>query len=70
MNQSWRWSIIETWAQMIIGQIISLTVQVVLFWLMDIPVTIGQNLFIGAVFFCTSFIRSYTIRRIFNAIKR
>jgi high-affinity Fe2+/Pb2+ permease len=68
MKQSKRHSLLESITNVIIGLIISILAQIVLYWLMDIPVTFGQNLVITGVFFVLSFVRGYIIRRIFNKL--
>lgn len=57
---------IETITQTIIGLGISFLIQVVLYPVMEIPVTLDQNIIITAVFFIASLIRGYVVRRIFN----
>lgn len=66
MNQTKKHSIIESITQTLIGLLTSIIVQVVLYPLLDIPVTFKQNLIITAVFFVVSIIRGYIIRRYFN----
>lgn len=66
MNQTKKHSIIESITQTLIGLLTSIIVQVVLYPLLDIPVTFKQNLIITAVFFVVSIFRGYIIRRYFN----
>ena len=68
MKQSKRHSLLESIANVVIGLIISIIAQIVLYWLMDIPVSFGQNLVITGVFFVLSFVRGYIIRRLFNRL--
>lgn len=70
MSQSKKHSLLESIANVVIGLIISILAQIVLYWLMDIPVSFGQNLIITGVFFCLSFVRGYIIRRIFNKLHK
>ena len=67
--QSKRGSIIESVANVLVGLIISFTIQLVLYPLLDIPVSINQNIIITLVFFVASFLRSYLLRRLFNRMK-
>lgn len=66
--QTKKQSTIETVVQTIIGLAISIIIQVILYPIMDIPVTLNQNIVITIVFFLSSLIRGYVIRRIFNKI--
>jgi uncharacterized protein YacL len=69
MKQSKKHSAIESITQTVIGLITSFIIQVILYPLLDIPVTFSQNLIITFVFFVASFLRGYVIRRYFNKIK-
>lgn len=68
MKQSKKHSAIESITNVIIGLITSFLIQLVLYPLLDIPVTFSQNVIITFVFFVASFIRGYLIRRFFNKI--
>jgi hypothetical protein len=67
--QSKRQSIIESLIQTVVGLVTSLLIQLVLYPILNIPVTFSQNLIITFVFFTASIIRGYIVRRIFNKIK-
>ena len=69
MNQTKIHSIIGSLTQTIIGLVTSIIVQVIIYPLMDIPVTFKQNLIITAVFFIVSIVRGYIVRRYFNTKK-
>jgi hypothetical protein len=69
MSQSKKLSLIETTTNIIVGLITSFLIQLIIYPLLNIPVTINQNIIITIVFFIVSFIRGYVIRRIFNKIK-
>lgn len=64
--QTKKGSWIETITQTIIGLGISFLIQIILYPIMEIPVTLDQNIIITAVFFIASLIRGYIVRRIFN----
>jgi hypothetical protein len=66
--QSKKLSIIESVTQTVIGLGISFCIQIVIYPLMDIPVTIKQNIIITIVFFLASLIRGYFVRRYFNRL--
>lgn len=64
--QTKKHSIIETISQTVIGLGSSIVIQLILYPLMGIPVTLFQNIIITIVFFIASLIRGYFIRRYFN----
>jgi hypothetical protein len=66
--QSKKLSIIESITQTVIGLGISFCIQIVIYPLMGIPVTIKQNIVITIVFFLASLIRGYFVRRYFNRL--
>lgn len=66
MKQTKKNSIIESIIQTLIGLITSILIQLILYPLLNIPVTFNQNLIITIVFFIVSILRGYIVRRIFN----
>ena len=62
-------SLIEAVSNTIIGLGTSFAIQLIIYPVLNIPVSIGQNIIITAVFFIVSIIRSYLVRRLFNSIK-
>lgn len=69
MKQSKGLSAIESITNVIAGLVISFLIQIVIYPLLNIPVTYSEMGIITIVFFIASFLRSYIIRRIFNKIK-
>lgn len=65
-KQSKTKSLIETVVQTVFGLLTSILIQVIIYPLMDIPVTLFQNVIITIVFFVVSIARGYFIRRVFN----
>jgi len=59
-------SFIESAVQTFIGLAVSFLIQLIIYPLLSIPVSIGQNVIITAVFTIASIVRGYIIRRIFN----
>ena len=59
-------SLIESCANILIGYLVALATQMIVFPLMDIQVRLDQNLMIGAIFTMVSLARSYALRRFFN----
>lgn len=66
MKQSKKYSAIESITNVFVGLITSFLIQLVLYPMLNIPVTFSQNIIITLVFFVASFIRGYLIRRFFN----
>ena len=64
--QSKKHSLIESVTQTVVGLVVSFGIQLVIYPLLNIPVTLSQNVIITAVFFVASIGRGYIIRRIFN----
>lgn len=62
-------SILESLTNVIVGLVCSFLIQLWIYPLLGIQVSINQNLFITFVFFVVSFLRGYIVRRIFNRIK-
>lgn len=68
MTQTRTMSAVESVANVLVGYGIALATQVVVFDALQIPVSFGQNLWIGMVFTAVSLIRSYLLRRFFNRL--
>lgn len=67
MNQTRVESLIESTVNIIIGYLVALGSQLIIFPVMGIYVTLQTNLIIGFWFTLISLTRSYIIRRWFNA---
>lgn len=65
--QSRRASMIEAVANVVIGYVVAILSQLVVFPLFGIQVSLSTNLWIGAWFTVISLVRSYALRRWFNA---
>jgi hypothetical protein len=61
-------SLVETVANVAVGYLVTLMAQQVVFPVVGLAVSLGQNLVIGAAFSLISVARSYVLRRIFEAI--
>jgi len=66
MSQSKKQSWMEIGVNTIVGFILSVGVQLIIYPLMDIPVTMGENISITIIFMVIGITRSYLIRRAFN----
>lgn len=60
-------SFIESMANVLIGYFVSLLVQLVVYPLYGATFTFSQNIQIGLIFMAVAIVRSYVIRRWFNA---
>jgi hypothetical protein len=67
--QSKKHSTLESLTNTVVGLLTSFAIQLVIYPLLSIPVTLNQNIIITIVFFVVSFLRGYLIRRFFNKIK-
>lgn len=67
MNQTKLESLAEVIINVAIGWVIALLTQLIVFPLFGINVTVGEQLSISVIFTAVSIIRSYVIRRWFNA---
>jgi len=64
--QSKKNSIIESVTNTVIGLVTSFIIQIIIYPLLNIPVSLNQNIIITFVFFTVSVLRGYLIRRYFN----
>lgn len=67
--QTKKFSLIESVSNTLIGFIISLLIQLIIYPALGIPVTFSQNVIITFIFTAVSILRGYIVRRIFNKIK-
>jgi hypothetical protein len=68
--QTKKFSLIESVANVVIGYLVALLSQIIIFPLFGIAVSTKTNIYIGLCFTVVSLIRSYVLRRIFNSIKK
>jgi len=66
--QSKRKSIFEAITNTVVGLLVSFMIQLIIYPVLDVDVSIGENLTISIVFLVASIVRSYLIRRIFNKL--
>jgi len=69
MKQSRTMSLVESVANIGAGYGIAVVAQVVVFPLFGIEVGLGEHLAIGALFAVVSVVRSFMLRRLFEAIR-
>lgn len=63
-------SILESITNVVAGLLTSFLIQLVIYPMLNILVSINQNIIITTVFFVASFIRGFVIRRIFNQLRK
>ena len=66
MTQARATSAFEALANLVVGWIVALATQLLVFPVMGLSVTVAQHLGIGAAFTIVSFLRSYCLRRLFE----
>jgi hypothetical protein len=70
MAQSRIESAVESVANVVVGYGVAVLVQVAIFPLFGVRLTLNQNLVIGAIFTLVSLARSYALRRMFERLSR
>lgn len=66
MSQSRRMSLVEALTNVVVGYVLAVATQIVVFPWFGLVVSIGNTLAIGAIFVITSLLRSYVLRRLFE----
>ena len=69
MKQSRTMSLVEAVANVILGYGVAVVTQLVVFPWFGLPSHLGDALAIGAVFTLVSILRTYLLRRVFEAIR-
>jgi hypothetical protein len=70
VSQSRRGSLLEAWVNVLVGYGVAVASQVAIFPLFGIRVPLTTNLWIGLWFTGVSLVRSYALRRLFEARSR
>lgn len=70
MSQTRIHSLVESFANVLIGYWISVLAQMLIFPLFGMKTSLGINLKIGLLFTVVSIVRSYVLRRMFNKFRR
>ena len=68
MKQSRLMSLIEATTNVIVGYGVAVVTQILIFPIFGLQTTLGQNLAMGGVFTIVSLLRSFALRRLFEAI--
>jgi hypothetical protein len=70
MKQTRTMSLIEAATNVILGYILAVITQILIFPVFGLHATLAQNMKIGAVFVVVSISRSYVLRRLFEHVGR
>jgi hypothetical protein len=62
-------SFVEAVTNVVVGFLLALLTQFTLFPLFGLVVSVADNLIIGCVFTAVSVVRSFTLRRLFEAVR-
>jgi len=69
MKQSRMMSLVESLANVLVGYVVAVATQMLVFPLFGLAVTVTENLLIGLIFTAVSIVRSYALRRSFEALR-
>jgi len=69
MKQSRTMSLVEAFANVAVGYGIAVVTQMLVFPLFGLSTTLTDNMAMGAIFTVVSIARSFTLRRVFEAIR-
>ena len=69
MKQSRLMSLVESLANVLVGYGVAVATQMLVFPLFGLAVTVTENLLIGLIFTVVSIVRSYALRRGFEALR-
>lgn len=69
MKQSRLMSLVESVANVIVGYGVAVFTQILIFPIFGLHTTLAQNLKMGAIFTVVSIVRSFALRRVFEAIR-
>jgi hypothetical protein len=62
-------SFVESITNVGVGFLVAVLTQMAIFPVMELQVSIGDNLLIGAIFTAVSIVRTFTLRRLFESIR-
>jgi len=68
VRQSRRMSLVESIANVVIGYVLAVTTQVVVFPLFGIHIAMADDLAIGGIFALVSLLRGFMLRRLFERL--
>jgi hypothetical protein len=62
-------SFVESITNVLVGFLLAVLTQITLFPMLDLQVSVADNLLIGMIFTAISIVRSFALRRLFEAIR-
>ena len=69
MSQTRRGSLVEAWANIVVGFTINFFANLLIFPLFGMHISPGDNFIMGLIYTVISLVRSYVLRRWFNGLK-
>ena len=69
MTQSRSMSLVEAITNVVVGYALAVATQIVVFPWFGLQASLGENLALGGVFTGISLLRSYALRRLFDALR-
>ena len=69
MRQSRLMSLIEAVSNVAVGLIVAMATQLIVFPILGLQASLGQNLKLALVFTGVSIVRSYVLRRVFERVR-
>jgi hypothetical protein len=69
VRQSRMMPLVEATANVLVGLIVAVATQIVVFPIFGLQASLGQNVLLALVFTGVSIVRSYALRRMFEAIR-
>lgn len=69
MKQSRTMSLVEAIANVVVGYGVAVVTQILVFPVFSLQTTLAQNLKLGLIFTVVSIARSFTLRRVFEAVR-
>jgi hypothetical protein len=69
LRQSRAMSFVEAITNVVVGFMLAVLTQIAVFPILGLRVSIGDNFLIGGIFTAVSILRSFTLRRLFEAIR-
>jgi len=69
MKQTRLMSLVEAVANVVVGHGVAVIAQILVFPVFGLPTTLAQNLKMGLIFTGISLIRSFALRRLFEALR-
>jgi hypothetical protein len=61
--------VVESITNVLVGLLLAVLTQITLFPMLDLQVSVADNLLIGMIFTAISIVRSFALRRLFEAIR-